>query len=261
MRLIFPSIAQADKYAYTYDTNAEWRWHNRGTRVHECFGFYETYGHGQTAHSPDYAVQVGMYADYLASLARHLLEHPELCRELELTFCDVVTARAIEFAHGLKPKEGKDLYFSLDDTKYNRRTGEYEFPLTSNREKRYDNRYREVAAWMDGSFDAVFGILCKDWYGVHQRYMLAREIAEWFAKTPGVWCDSQAAETLMKFPEVAGTVECYRWALDAVKGQTRAWRMREVADGQLRNYTRRIEDAAKRAADEQAADATGKEVA
>jgi hypothetical protein len=235
MRIIFKSLAHPNEYAYVYASYGSWR-HN-SYAMSPCFGMYQTYGDGMTAHSPDFGVTVEHYADYMASLAATATAAAsDMISNISFSFTSRVDAGTIEFCKNLRRDEKKDTWYTLDESKYSRKAHEHlSCHISTSRAKDHDKRWNRVESWMDGSYEAIFQLLCKEHYSLHEKYVLARAISEHL----GSYANS--AEKLLNFPKVFGSTEPYAWALEACQAAIKSYRLREVADGQVRNYTRRME--------------------
>src|SRR5262252_9473620 len=119
----FPSIANGDKYGYMFSSES-----NRNFRYPEVSAymlFFETYGHTNgyegVQHSPEGPILAQFASDYFASMAQHLLAHPEDVEKgcIYLPYQSENSAKQIAFAATVvykQPAEGKyekPRYYSL----------------------------------------------------------------------------------------------------------------------------------------------------
>lgn len=149
----FASIAQPGKIGYMYDPTSY-----SGGFISSHMKFYETYGDGLTMHSPGAPISLGMFADYLFSLAAAMQDNVELIQACAYEFrAGRVSNPEVAFALSVTYKEGKTRYYSRDERK-----------VSSSPAKRHDKRYQEITSRHDGSFDSAYNILWRDHFdGIH----------------------------------------------------------------------------------------------
>jgi len=185
-RLVFASLAD-DKIAYVWYYNATdspfW-YPRRGNPLHDCAGYFETYGDGLCQHSGESAVQAHNALDYVASLAAYLMEHRtdgtlgEIVGVLQQywpTELHIGRQRML-FAMNLKAN-GKRAWFSLSDQK-----------VSAAASKQYDKRWTEVESWMDGTLESAYRLLNGDRDDKLWLYMLADELAALWREEHGQYC-------------------------------------------------------------------------
>jgi hypothetical protein len=165
----FPSLEHPEKYGFVFDSQN----YVQRPPVDECCLAFETYGDGLCQHSGEWPIAADLAADYFASLAAHLLEHPDELDWLSWKLRQDVSPKDIDFAASVvyrEPKENrayKRQYYSRKERK-----------LTT-ADKRNDRRYDEVESWMDGSPDAIVRLLWQSFYSPLQTYALNCAVRDW----------------------------------------------------------------------------------
>src|SRR5262245_8237971 len=146
-RFIFASIAHSNKLCYVYNTNDF-----NSRMLCSCFRYYETYGDGQTAHSPDAPIGMERLADYLFSLAEAMSgSNEKLVDAVNFDLRLPVSKEQIAFAASVKYKEGKDRFYSIKELK-----------VSLSPSKRNDRRYELIQPRHDGSPVSIYALLNRD---------------------------------------------------------------------------------------------------
>lgn len=153
-RYVFPSIG-GRQVAYTLHTDSSALWdqcYHTARALGLRYGEYRTYGDGLTQHEGERAVVLDNAPDYLASLAKFVLEHkPENEDELRnLLWCwpDDPSRERIVFALSVKAKPGKRLFFNPQDRK-----------ISGRETLEHDKRWHAVKESHDGSIDSAMAVL------------------------------------------------------------------------------------------------------
>lgn len=187
MRITFASIADSDKVAYQYDSDA----YSRNPLVNSEFRLYETLGDGMIAHTPSMDIAPERLTDYLQSALRFMFAEDQT-KESTLTYQMSIASRrgpcdeVIAFAASIVAKDSdKDYstrrYYSISERKISKKA-----------ELQYDKRYQEVPTWADGSSESIYRLLKADWHDGFTAYMYAYNVREWCINH-SVWCDSPGA--------------------------------------------------------------------
>ena len=240
----FPSLAYPDKYAYAYDSG---NYDSRSTAVDSHFRMYETYGHGLTAHSPDWGITTEFLADYLFSLASFARSDDEFLRDLYFTMHRVPSDREIEFAASViyKPipeekrySKNSRKYFSLKERK-----------LSSADAKEFDKRYTEITDRFDGSAKSIIAVLLwdkMDWVGQWERFQTVSAVHDWIQKreTTDLWMEMPVVYLEWFKTDRANERENARDIQSAyriLQHLTEAYRLREMADTSVNQYASQCE--------------------
>jgi hypothetical protein len=150
----FPSLCHGDKYGYLMQSPS-FRHHADNGFVAPWAYFYDTYGDGYTQHSGELLVPTGMFADYLASLAAHLVEIQDRDSLQQLAefwpsrYHRVFDRKKVLAAIKVRYKEDKKQYYHRDD----------DYRVSTAESYRHDKRWEEVETWMNGQIDAVYAII------------------------------------------------------------------------------------------------------
>jgi len=225
MRITFASIADSDKVAYQYDSDA----YSRNPLVNSEFRLYETLGDGMIAHTPSMDIAPERLTDYLQSALRFMFAEDQT-KDSTLTYhmscasrrgpCDEVIA----FAASIVAKESdKDYstrrYYSISERKISKKA-----------ELQYDKRYQEVPTWADGSSESIYRLLKADWHDGFTAYMYAYNVREWCINH-SVWCDSPGAlmgwfredhEKDMNLMYAVRAVRCFAQSIDLMDAAKRS---------------------------------------
>ena len=123
------------------------------TRACDWAKQYDTYGDGMTQHSNSYAVPLANLGDFLASLATYLLsadatekDHETIAGKWPHQHYDI-TKQKVMFLQGIRPKEGKKVYYNPGDCK-----------TSTSESKRHDKRWYEVPDWADGTIETIYAL-------------------------------------------------------------------------------------------------------
>jgi len=210
-----PKIA----YAWGYSSEAYF-----GDRGFSRASFrYDTYGDGMIQHSPFYRVSPDDAVDYLLSMARFLLDHPE-DRDINSWLGDW-DYQLFTFLQKLRHKEGKALYYSKSERK-----------VTSAPAKQFDKRYEEVPEWADGLFGAVFRLCREDYFDPLTNLALAVQLRNWFGKMFNDW---PWVEQIAGFNE-KHEFRYLRDAYEAVDNLKRSAWIVEASQRRIESYERQI---------------------
>ena len=235
MRITFASIADSDKVAYQYDSDA----YSRNPLVNSEFRLYETLGDGMIAHTPSMDIAPERLTDYLQSALRFMFAEDQT-KDSTLTYqmscasrrgpCDEVIA----FAASIVAKEAdKDYstrrYYSISERK-----------ISKNSKLQYDKRYQEVPSWADGSAESIYRLLRSEWQDGFSAYCYAYNVRQWcvdhslYCELPGSlmgWFrdDSEKDRSLMY---ALRAVRCFADSIDALDNAKRS----------LQDYERRINE-------------------
>jgi hypothetical protein len=245
----FKSLMYPAEFGYAFDSDA-WSRNNNGG-VNSKFRMYHTYGDGLTAHSPDWGITYEYLGDYLASLARYLLdnrpasldadaedlkEHERQTRELFRSISYIVMERprqeVIEFAASVIWKESDDEYskqrfYSIGEKK-----------ITKNREKQHDKRYHRIERSDDGSAQAVLRMVVPEYADGMERFCYAVAVKEWFDAQPNKWCES-AARLIGWWNEDEDShtkKAILRYGFDAIRAIANMYQGEQAARNSLSNY-------------------------
>jgi hypothetical protein len=140
-------------------------------------GAYFTYGDGLVQHSPDWPVQAESLGDFCASLATHLLSHPEDTAMVAGNWPqeDRYSRETITFLAGLKYQEEKQRWYSLRDNK-----------VSASESKRHDKRWEKIQTWCDGSMSSVLAMLeignhhfLSAWLIAHETYGILQGLKDY----------------------------------------------------------------------------------
>jgi hypothetical protein len=169
-RIVFRSLGNQN-IAYTAHDDSVDNWHSywkdQHHRIGGWCGQFDTYGDGLTQHSPETPVRKENMADYLASLAQHLLDNPESIEVVSRKFGCGANVRFVRFMAGVRFNEKKPQFYNRSELK-----------VTSSASKRHDRRWEEVPSWADGSADALWRLTYQDYWSTLERYCAAHALYE-----------------------------------------------------------------------------------
>jgi hypothetical protein len=172
----FASLKDPTKYGYAFDSDV----YDSKAFFSDKFRQFDTFGDGLCQHSRDWSVQVDFMADYMASLATAMLSDQELVTHARWEFLHDPEVRDIEFAASVvfkpvKDANGADLgyektrrYYSLEELK-----------ISAVSAKEYDKRYVRVESWCDGSPEAIYRMLVREYDSGMGYYAVADAIRNW----------------------------------------------------------------------------------
>ncbi len=227
----FLSLGNPKELGYAFDSQA----FDTKAPIHDHFRVFQTYGDGLCQHSGDWAATSEQITDYLASLAVVLQTDEELLDQVKYSLANRPSNKSIEFAASILWKAPKDdkswskpRYFSVTEQK-----------ISSSPEKRHDKRYQEITDVYDGSPEAIFRILVREYSDGIEKYCYASAIRDWvhegdnrgYMQLPGIFLkwskDNQDAQKL-------------RDAYEACWYLIQAYQYRHMANGHLENYKRSL---------------------
>ncbi len=141
-----------------------------GTRSHRpaCWWaeFYPTYGDSTVQHGTGAPVQDEMMGDFCASVAKHCLTFPDdvetVARHWPRSGPD---AKEVIFLVGLRPKEGKTLYFNRRDRK-----------VSAAESRAYDKRWERVGDHCDGTVNFICSALDLSYSPLLEVYHVWQEV-------------------------------------------------------------------------------------
>ena len=224
----FASLQHPEQYGYAYDSeafdsNAEVDWHMR---------MFHTYGDGLCQHSGDWPIATQFMPDYLASLAKAMLEDTELVERSTFDFCRVPTNKTIAFCASVKWKEsdrewGKRRYYSVSELK-----------ISNSRSKEHDKRYQEIREWNDGTPEAIYRMCIPDYSRALQMYSTAQAIREWCSEESGRGWMELPAIFLKWFDLDTRIAQDMHYAFNACKLLCQAHSLRGQAQCHLNNVSK-----------------------
>jgi hypothetical protein len=150
VRFTFASIGNPSKYGYAYDTED----FDTRDRINSFFRMFETYGDGLIQHSHDWSIGPEHLADYLVSLAAHLVEHMDLVSGIGMSFRNRQPVQTLDFAIDLRHNPAKYQWYSIDERKVSANGNKY----------RHDRRYEVLESWVDGTPQHVLRLLRRDYH-------------------------------------------------------------------------------------------------
>lgn len=179
--LIFPSLTR-EGIAYEIHSAGDYYdsgfFRNPPRFLHDRFVEFQTYGNGLVQHSNSLTVSVDCFVDALASLAKHLFDHPEAVQEVEKFWPEDNTRfdKRIQFFSSLKYDEEKTRYYN-----------ESEMKVSASEKKAHDRRWEAVPSWADGRIEAVFRFTAQSHWGALERYNLYQRLREtlWWENIEG----------------------------------------------------------------------------
>jgi hypothetical protein len=232
MRKVFASIGHPAKYGYAYDSSPTYR---NNVVVDSHFEQFETYGDGLCQHSGSWSVGTEYIADYFLSLAVAMLaaEDTTLVEEVSYIVGRRPADSSIEFAKSVIFNEhSKTRYYSVDEEK-----------ISSSSTKQHDKRYERIEKWHDGSPEAIYRILIKDYSSGIQRFAYASAIRDYLmAGSRTGWMDMPAE--FLKWTEDREASRRIRDGYEACRNIAQAHHLRHAAQCHIDNYKRAVERAA-----------------
>ena len=177
----FASLQHGATIGYLFDST-EWVPSSRmgSNAVADWAQQYGTYGDGNVQHEDASFVRTDGMADYLRSLAVHLLSSRMTAVADDL---DAVAHAwpnhcmgddALEFALTVKHRQDKTVYYSLAECK-----------VSSAESKRHDKRWDEIPEWANGTVKSAYGLVSRARAGAMttmERYDLANRLVDVFRR-------------------------------------------------------------------------------
>ena len=226
MRKIFTPIAHERKFRYIIAATHFTDSHALNSR----FRFFETLGDGSTAHTPDMPLTVDLLPDFMYSLAKAMASDEDLTAAVrfEVTSYDT-TAERIAFAAGVRYKEdNRTRYYSAQEMKVSASDG-----------KRHDKRYHEISSWCDGTFDATYRILMKDYQTAWDSYKLEQAIRKWYS-AQGMFLHYKQMKPVFEDILSREQLDYLNCAYDACQALVEAAQLRFLATRTIASYEERV---------------------
>jgi len=180
----FKSVKAPDKIMYVWmksqhdGPNSAFYGNCRNYVANTAYQF-DTYGDGNTQHSPMYLVPSENIEDYIISLSLYISDNPtkETFELFNYSHHISFTNRStIEFLRSLPAKNGKAVYYNLAELK-----------KSKSESKQHDKRWEKVPDAYEASFEDIFNILCPSFFGLLDRLFLAEQIREF--TDYNIWVD------------------------------------------------------------------------
>lgn len=233
----FASLAQPEKYGYSYDTS-KWTPSVNPFLIQE-FRMFETGGDGLIQHSNCWPVGEANAIDYLESLCVAMLADPDLADEVGVKFNYKPTHDFIKFAASLVFNEEKDRwpnklrYFSVSEQK-----------VTRSETKKHDKRYEELRDWHNGSPEAVYRMILPQYAEGLMQWQYANEIRYWFRTTEQKKSYMDPAAVFLKwFRGDDDKAREFHNAFDACRDVCESVRRRRNAENHVKFYQASLERA------------------
>ena len=125
----------------------------------------------EISHARKFNDDVTIYGDYLASLAKAMLNNDELCESLYWEFQSRIENKDIDFYAKIAWKEKdrtKPRYFSKD---LNR--------ISAVKSKQFDRRFEPITDEMDGTPEFIFKMLSSEYNSLLKQYNIANSILDY----------------------------------------------------------------------------------
>ncbi len=255
----FISLADPAMTGYAFDSQA----YAYDAPVCDKFRMFQTYGDTHpngavTQHSGDWPITREYLADYLASFVAFAINQPDqLTGQTENGYDENILGRLqSQLTSGVPHKDTLDFCASViykpavDGTRdYTKRRyfSISERKISSHASKQHDKRYEEIRDNHDGSPNAIFAMLSKDYYHDLERYALADSIREWFHAQPDYSKSHHyiglTAEFLKWFKDASSprdSAQQLRKAYSAARALTEAYRLQCQASSDLDSYKQSI---------------------
>lgn len=165
----FPSLANPNKFVYIYNSNC---WYCSSNKTFHNNFLYQQLNSEEFAIGPRKNLDnVNLYGDYLASLAKAMLNNDELCESLYWEFQSRIENKDIDFYAKIAWKEKdrtKPRYFSKD---LNR--------ISAVKSKQFDRRFEPITDEMDGTPEFIFKMLSSEYNSLLKQYNIANSILDY----------------------------------------------------------------------------------
>lgn len=215
-RFIFPSLAESNIRYVVYSASFD---HNcNGGGISDYLTAFDTYGHDDVQHTPEWKPQPDRIVDVLQSLALHIASLEGERRDEFIKGCtwlwpmdQDISRERVEFAAALRYKD--------DAKSFHRRYSLESMSISTSESKRHDKRFDEVTSFHDGSFAATMGVLhnydachglmrllarCKYVIEIIDRHTLW-DVSHWLK-----WSDEQARDVWEAFRVVDSFLQGWR---------------------------------------------------
>jgi hypothetical protein len=181
-------------YTFTSDSMAHWdRAYRMNGVISRHFAEYDTYGDGDTQHTPESVCHKMNLEDLLASLAFDLTENADHIEMFAESHCwptryRTYSERDIRFALSVKyPKQKEDAYITKR-AYYSVKEGK----TSTSESKQYDKRWQVVPEWADGSIESAYQLLYQDHYDLLESIALYIQVEEYVRLTnDSHWCQTR----------------------------------------------------------------------
>ncbi len=237
-RFIFPSLSRPD-IGYSAGESVDWNSYHMDERyrIDSWCGEFKTYGDGLTQHSTEYCAMKENMADYLASLAEWLYDHPDDVEDVASRFGHTFFSTNMRFYAGIKYHDDKRQWYNVAEQK-----------VTTSASKQHDKRWLEVPEWANGSATAVFRLVCQDYWSNLTKYAFANDLSDMAdRKDVDFYVCYTFASSVCGFCGKDETVDgcvpidtaALRYAYRAIMAICDAYRNRLSVQTNLRNYKNR----------------------
>lgn len=223
-RVQFRSIGNPE-WAYAwYDRSLDYDLRRHGPYVADHAGMFMVYSDWPTQHSHESCVPADRFTDWINSLAAHLVATPEDAKAfIESWPRSNPDNEKIVLACKIKYREDKRQWYSLAEEK-----------VSASESKRNDRRWEDVPSWADGSFKAVFGIVCHGYGDLIYRYQLAEDCKTVYRRVTGNSAGYDAAEKLVDV-DYSAVMAAWRICRDLITAE-------RLRDDAVRCWNRKTED-------------------
>jgi hypothetical protein len=233
-KLQFKSLARPGIVYVLESERMDYREHHGA--VGDYWYEFDTYGDGETQHTPLINTHQEHMKDWLGSLLQVVAEDPGKCAQLSWNWPSQRSDEEVEFAFTVKhnaadeSKLSKQQYYSVNECK-----------VSTSESKRNDRRYERVVEWMDGSVASAYGLLWRDGMSTLERFALFMQVRK-YAKETKIWTDQRAAIHLKLVAEndheAARNLE---YLFDAVNDVVRANNLLDWSRRVAKDYQEEVE--------------------
>jgi len=165
MKFQFKSIGKSNEIGYVYDSLS---YSKNDFGLHDSLFQYNTYGDGNTQHTPEYPVSVDNYTDFVISLIDHFRKDMKLAFDVCMFF-QIVEPEKIRFYNSLKYDVNKFRYYNPETMK-----------TSTSESKQYDKRWIEIPSYCDGSLKSLVSLVftnhVRSFWGLLNRIYLLHQI-------------------------------------------------------------------------------------
>ncbi len=165
-----------------------------------------------------------------------MAENKELLNNARYSLASRPNREAIEFAASIRWNEKKRQYYSVSEQK-----------VSSSEAKRHDKRYFEITDVHDGSPNAIFRVLVREYSDGIEKYAYASAIRDWLLEDTDHRGYMQLPGEFLKWSKDRDDAMSLYNAYEACWHLVQAYQFRHTATGHLNNYKRahNIEEPAK----------------